>query len=443
MRRPILHLHIPKTGGQMFGASIASMLPSERVYYLEGDLSADRDELKTTDLAATRSFVSCHVNGPLLARVDLFDVVTLVRNPVDQIISSYLHVIREPAHLLHALLKAVPFQRALDMVPDWFFNVQARYVTGAFHEWRAVDLLKAPERLLLELLCSATGRIRWMGASETLDSFLTSFCIDATLPARLDLARVNETPHRERDLAPAIREWLQKDPGRYAIDLVLYQEAVRRGEELRVRTIDKVLSLTPIGSDVLQNSGIVVQEPGRLLRLGRGWMPARSVGGWGIEHRAGPGLLYSLAFRRRPDDLQLVCDVAFTAGVTLDEIRVLNLAKCTVLAHHGTKVGDIQRLTIDMSALDLEGELAIWVPRIFPLSMFSGGFGHDDERVSMSVGHWRFISREQMDNAPAEVVGSDAVEVPVAPPISASPEISDKPADPDATEASASGEPKP
>lgn len=393
VRRPIFHLHIPKTGGQTFGGRLAAAWPAERVYYLQGDLNAGRDEARLTEMARTHDLISCHVNGPLLAGEGRFDIVTLVRHPIDQIISNYRHV-RRGQSILKEFVNSVRFDRALDLVPEIFFNMQSRYLVRAFHRRTPREYATVDERVVLHNLGAACESVRWMGTTDEMEHFLIAFCAEADVPVVVDSPSINEAPAEDADLVAEMRAWLAADPDRFAIDLALYREAKRRASELRSRAVSNILSRTTEGSTALRACGRALREDGRLIQLLSGWWPVRHVDGWGVEHRAGPGRVSRIAYERRHDDHLLECDVAFVAGITLKELKVIDMRRGVILPHVYQTVGSFQRLTIDMSATEACGELAFCVPRVFPLSMFSGGYGREDQLISMSLGRWRFASRQ-------------------------------------------------
>lgn len=89
----IFFLHIPKTGGQTLATRLASAFPPGRCSVMQADI-LDADALAR--LSADHDFFEGHLAlGTLRDPPPGLRVMTVVREPVEQIISHYRHILRD------------------------------------------------------------------------------------------------------------------------------------------------------------------------------------------------------------------------------------------------------------------------------------------------------------------------------------------------------------
>jgi hypothetical protein len=100
--RPLVFLHVPKTGGTSISDAIGRLYPDDRRFTDAGAISVSFLEAIAPELRG-----SCFVHGH--AGVGVADVLrgraqlmTVLRRPADQAVSNYLHVIDDPQNPFHA-----------------------------------------------------------------------------------------------------------------------------------------------------------------------------------------------------------------------------------------------------------------------------------------------------------------------------------------------------
>jgi hypothetical protein len=128
--RPLCFLHIAKTGGTSLTDALARLYPAERVFSDGGNVNLAYLTSLGPRLSG-RAFLAGHadqgVAGVLQGRAD---IMTLLRNPADQAVSNYLHVLSEPHNALHADAARLSFQDYLRRHHDQI-DYQARSLAVA------------------------------------------------------------------------------------------------------------------------------------------------------------------------------------------------------------------------------------------------------------------------------------------------------------------------
>jgi hypothetical protein len=100
--RPLCFLHIAKTGGTSLTDALARLYPPEQVFSDAGNLTTGYLERLGARLTG-RAFLAGHAGQGVAAALEgRADMITLLREPADQAVSNYLHVLSEPNNVLHA-----------------------------------------------------------------------------------------------------------------------------------------------------------------------------------------------------------------------------------------------------------------------------------------------------------------------------------------------------
>jgi hypothetical protein len=101
-QRALCFLHIAKTGGTSLTDALARLYAPERVFSDRGNLSVAYLDSLGARLNGGAFLAGHAAQGVAAALQGRADMITLLRNPVDQAVSNYLHVLSEPHNALHA-----------------------------------------------------------------------------------------------------------------------------------------------------------------------------------------------------------------------------------------------------------------------------------------------------------------------------------------------------
>jgi hypothetical protein len=270
----IYFLHIPKTAGQSLATRVASAFPPGRSKILV-PVVATRDELR--DLAARHEMVGAHTAmGVLADRPPGMELMAAVRNPVEQIVSHYRHIRRDPLNPLHAESVALPPRAFIERFAGYLFNFQARTLVTTFRVPTPQEQIAGEEAWLLRQLADVASGIRWLLPTERADEFCVLWSLEAGRPLGQPDATLNQVADDNVD-APALRAWLLQRPERFAVDSLLWTMAQRRYADWR----DVRLSRDPATGDAAAGM--------------RAWEADGGIDWW-----AGPGLFPRVRVRRGP-----------------------------------------------------------------------------------------------------------------------------------------------
>ncbi|MBT9444125.1 MAG: hypothetical protein IV086_00340 [Hyphomonadaceae bacterium] len=362
---------------------------------MQGDISTSK-LADVQRLARTKRFISAHVEGPVLGSVDLFDVACLVREPVDQIVSSFVHILREPTNPLHALVNTLPFDDVFRLAPEWFFNHQSRYLVGAYYSMSPVEAC-APnhDRFLYDNLYPAMDRIRWLAPTKDQGDLACFIAIELGLEIETDVPCANVSPLVESANLDSMRDWLRGRPYLYALDSIAHMEATARFQALKTSVLASSMKRNAATKTSRLPAKTAFSQGEQRILLGDSWWPPIVTPGWGIEYRAGPHAVSTVHFRRNRDDRWLAFDVAFVAGNDLNEMKYVLSDDYSYLKFRVQSVDGKVSVWIDLGSASLEGSIVICSPRIYPLSVFNNDYLHSNVRVAFSTGNWRFEPEPQ------------------------------------------------
>lgn len=140
-RPKIVFVHIPRTGGITFGEILRTVYAGSEICSFYGDeiRSVANEKIQQfSSLDAARknryALLKGHVVFDFDRSLEGFHYVTLLRKPLDRLISYYFYALREKSHYLHALLLQRRLKLEQFLLSDLSIeldNYQVRAVSGA------------------------------------------------------------------------------------------------------------------------------------------------------------------------------------------------------------------------------------------------------------------------------------------------------------------------
>ncbi len=223
--RRLVFLHIPKTAGSTLRRIIERQYDPDLIFTLEGWRVREKDfrDLPADDRARIQVLAGHQFFGLHELLPEPSSYVTMLRDPVERLISQYYHILRSPEHYLHRQvtedrLSLAEFAAA-DLAPE-LDNGQVRYLAGLKDQGRrcTAEHLEIAKRHLAERFLVA-------GLAERFDEsvLLMKHLLGWRLPVytRTNVAR--NRPPRSTIPAPTI-EALRRA---CSLDRELYSHASR------------------------------------------------------------------------------------------------------------------------------------------------------------------------------------------------------------------------
>lgn len=353
---PIFYLHVPKTGGQTLARRLASAFPLDRSWILEGDLAFPRDNALLRDLLGNRDFIEAHVAGTFPADCAPMDILATVREPIERLISSYLHVRREPRNRLHRAAHLLSPETFFRNYASHWANQQARTLVHAIMAMPCSPMRDDSQADWLHAqVPAALRRIRWLVPTEAIDEFVPLWSHETGLHVPSPDLETNQALPDGVD-PDRLRQVLGRMPELHALDLELWVRARRRMVDYRravlLRDVDRRSAAT-----------LAFARGEEAIWLTEGWLPPLRVGDSETEWWAGPSPTSRLCFRRR-GARALRVDIAVVNGIRRGDIAAYAAdgvqLPCDI---EGGEEGT--RLRIDLDSLGAEGEVLITVPEVY------------------------------------------------------------------------------
>ena len=235
--RCIVFLHIPKTGGVTLRRALKWKYPSRLLY--EESLSKPLEALEQVPLSerANARVISGHLHYGVHEWIPQeCEYITVLREPVARVISSYHYILGDQGHWLHADLvqSDAPWEKFLQSEPT-VDNHQTRMISGR----GGGELARAPEPLDRDALDEAKRNLeRFLvaGLTERFDEtfILLRRALRWKLPFYLT-ANVTKSPKRASEsIVERVRERNQLDLELYAFaDRLLSAAIAEQGASFR------------------------------------------------------------------------------------------------------------------------------------------------------------------------------------------------------------------
>lgn len=351
----IFFLHIPKTGGQTLATRIAAAFPPGRAYILQSNIRTGEE---LAQLCAEYDFIEGHPAAAVLANPpDGLDLMTAVRDPVEQIISHYRHIRRAPVNDLNKAANTLTPIAFMERFSAVMFNFQARTLVKTFVAPNALTLAAGEEAWMLRHLEAAIGALRWFIPTEAIDLFgpLWSLETGRTLP--LPTAQVNLATPDSVDIS-RLRDWLRERPERFAVDSLLWS----RARSTFAVWSHEVLS----GGDRIPpgDSPMCASRDGKAgIWLGTGWHPPARRGDGVVEWWSGPDFMSGIRVQRAGRQT-MYFEVAATLGVHIHRLRVSHPASNRILPSTVRVIPDtsIAEVCVQLDGLGEDERLLLYGP---------------------------------------------------------------------------------
>lgn len=238
MARPgtLLLAHVPKTGGKSLSAALAEAYPPhERFQFLfDGDFLARRDADHAQGLWAQRRFFAGHVSAPYLALIPACNFVTVLRDPVDRVLSNYFYWRQE--HPNFTIEGPTGHETLIDPALDWEDDL-ARLLSGKRRSFKLFELenltcfqfsfgIYSPRfgavAEATKVAMHSLAQCAYVGCFERLAQDFENLTRVLDLP-RLSLPQMNATKTRVRpdEISANLRDLIE---ARNQADIVLYDK---------------------------------------------------------------------------------------------------------------------------------------------------------------------------------------------------------------------------
>lgn len=166
--RPIIFVHIPKTGGMTFAPIITRNFPRESVIQISGTLASCGERVSRLPDSSRAEIKCIYGHVPLglhrwLSHPAAY--ITLLRNPVDRLVSAYYYSLRHPEWPFHELIVKQHLslhEFAASEAAAELHNAQTRMLSGSDEPVSTVDTLDIAKANLRQ-------RFAFVGLTERFD----------------------------------------------------------------------------------------------------------------------------------------------------------------------------------------------------------------------------------------------------------------------------------
>jgi hypothetical protein len=229
LERPLVFVHLPRTGGTTLTLIVTRQFPAALSFAFDGaDMNGSLARYRALPESRRRALrlITGHVPFGIHEIVGPADYVTMLRDPVERVISMYEYILRRPAHFLHNRVVGMDLGEYVESgVHRDARNGQCRLLSGEPHEKVAnVDEVDILGRALRNVESFAA-----IGLTERFDESLLLYR-DQLGWKRLSYGRENVLAGRP-PAATFSTEVLDVVRRHNALDLKLYASAQARFNE--------------------------------------------------------------------------------------------------------------------------------------------------------------------------------------------------------------------
>lgn len=339
LNKPLVHLHLPKTGGQDLAFRIGSSFMNDEVSILNDIFDTD----DFNKIANGKSFVEGHFFCNALENYPPSRIICTVRNPIRQLISRYYHIKNNSRDFFYLPLVNLGYKRFFAEYKNEFINHQVKLFNLAL----GLNTGALPKFDLQSVNALVDDGINLV-PTEYIDDFIQNFALLNKLNCIESTYRINKGNYGHE--AEDVLNFIVDMPELYDQDLLMYNYVVKN---YRKKTINKQLDEI--------NKDTVFFDRGQVIKLLDGWYPSEldSLGN-GAWSRAKQ--YQNIAFRKANSTKILSFDVVILCGIANDDIVLTSFDDCVYLNYNKMHISNsVCRFVVDVSLL----------PNIFQLKIYS------------------------------------------------------------------------
>ncbi|MDX2100553.1 MAG: sulfotransferase family 2 domain-containing protein [Leptolyngbyaceae cyanobacterium bins.59] len=231
---PLIFLHIPKTGGTTLNNILNRCYRPETRFQIYQEKDWENICQLPDQERAKIKLIQGHINfglHPKIARSATY--LTLLRHPIDRLISHYYYVLNKPNHHLYSVIleKRIPLEDyAFNTLALELDNGQTRMLSGADNTPSSIPFGSCNEKMWEQAKQNLNSKSFVFGLTEEFDQSLLLFQKKFKW-SQIFYAKQNVTQLRpsQQDIPSTVLKALQKHN---ELDMELYTHAQKRFQEI-------------------------------------------------------------------------------------------------------------------------------------------------------------------------------------------------------------------
>lgn len=226
-----LFLHVPKAAGTSYGEALGAALGGRRVAIdIPGEMSSEEFQQVDPETLRQYTLVTAHVDYGLVRRAPWLQPITVLRDPVERIVSWYHYVLRDDGEALSPWRRFIEARRL--SVQDFLLHPQLRSLHGQAQTMQLAGYLWSGDPLphvdrLVGIAAENLATCAHVGLFERLGDSLRLARAELGLDAVPELPGANVSPARDDELDPEVRSRVAEVLG---MDSAFYPLAVAEFE---------------------------------------------------------------------------------------------------------------------------------------------------------------------------------------------------------------------
>lgn len=231
--RKILFDHLPKCGGSTLNTYLESHYPKRKIYTVDGRYPSESVKIFKEFNEKKRhefSLIKGHLSNELIHYTDPSCIkITVLRDPVDRIISHYFYVKRTPVHYLYSKVNNSAMSLE-DYVSSNLSDELQNYYVSHFSGLSSDEIQNNPEKSIETAIDNLKNNYDIVGFLDDFNLFINNLRAQGNLKFQYTNSKVNVTKNRPN---------IDKIP-RSTIELI---ESVNRLDMLFYKNIQNTITL--------------------------------------------------------------------------------------------------------------------------------------------------------------------------------------------------------